>query len=123
MKIQGGFSLTLTGLISWLSKGLSRVLSSTKFKGINTLGLSLFYCPLSQPYMTTGKTTALTIQTFVGKVMTLLFNMLSTFGIAFLPRSNKHRHNFKKIEAGKLITVRQWEKITLHRLRGLSRGK
>ena len=44
---------------------------------------------LSHPYMTTGKIIALTIQTFVGKVMSLLFNMLSRFVIAFLPRS-KH---------------------------------
>ena len=42
---------------------------------------------LSHPYMTTGKTIALTIQTFVGKVTSLLFNMLSRFVIAFLPRS------------------------------------
>ena len=42
---------------------------------------------LSHPYMTTGKTTALTRQTFVGKVMSLLFNMLSRFIIAFLPWS------------------------------------
>ena len=41
----------------------------------------------SHPYMTTGKTIALTIQTLVGKVMSLLFNMLSRFVIAFLPRS------------------------------------
>ena len=40
---------------------------------------------LSHPYMTTGKTIALTIQTFVAKVMSLLFNTLSRFGIAFLP--------------------------------------
>ena len=39
----------------------------------------------SHPYMTTGKTVALTIQNFVTKVMSLLFNMLSTFIIAFLP--------------------------------------
>ena len=44
---------------------------------------------LSHPYMTTGKTIALTIWTFVGKVMSLLFNMLSRLVIAFLPRS-KH---------------------------------
>ena len=44
---------------------------------------------LSQPYMATAKTIALTIWTFVGKVMSLLFNMLSRFVIAFLPRS-KH---------------------------------
>ena len=44
---------------------------------------------LSCPYMTTGKTIALTRQTFVGKVTSLLFNMLSRLVIAFLPRS-KH---------------------------------
>ena len=44
---------------------------------------------LSHPYLTTGKTKALTRWTFVGKVMSLLFNMLSRLGIAFLPRS-KH---------------------------------
>ena len=42
---------------------------------------------LSHPYMTTGKTIALTVQTFVGKVMSLLLKMLSRFVIAFLPRS------------------------------------
>ena len=43
---------------------------------------------LSQPYMTTGRTLALTIWTFVGIAMFLLFNTLSRFVIAFLPRSN-----------------------------------
>ena len=47
-----------------------------------------FIVQLSHPYMTTGKTIALTRQTFVGKVMSLLFNMLSRLLIAFLPRSN-----------------------------------
>ena len=46
-----------------------------------------FMVQLSHPYMTTGKTIALTIGTFVSKVMSLLFNMLSRFLIAFLPRS------------------------------------
>ena len=56
---------------------------------------SLFWCSafftvqLSHPYMTTGKTIALTRRTFVGKVMSLLFNMLSRLLITFLPRS-KH---------------------------------
>ena len=44
---------------------------------------------LSHPYMTIGKTIALTIWAFVGKVISLLFNMLSSFVMAFLPRS-KH---------------------------------
>ena len=48
---------------------------------------AFFMVQLSHPYMTTGKTVALTIQTFVGKVMPLLFNTLSRFVIAFLPRS------------------------------------
>ena len=50
---------------------------------------AFFTVHLSHPYMTTGKTIALTRQTFVGKVMSLLFNMLSGLVIAFLPRS-KH---------------------------------
>ena len=44
---------------------------------------------LSYPYMTTGKTIALTRQTFVGKVMSLLFNILSQLVIAFLPRTKR----------------------------------
>ena len=46
-----------------------------------------FIVQLSHPYMTTGKTIALTIWTFVGKVMSLLFNMLSRLVITFLPRN------------------------------------
>ena len=48
-----------------------------------------FMVQLSHPYMTTGKTIALTIRIFVGKVMSLLFNMLSRFVMAFLPRSKR----------------------------------
>ena len=50
---------------------------------------AFFMVQLSHPYMTTGKTTALTTQTFVSKVMSGLFNMLSRFVIAFLPRSKR----------------------------------
>ena len=50
---------------------------------------AFFIVQLSHPYKTTGKTTALTRQTFVGKVMSLLLNMLSRLVITFLPRS-KH---------------------------------
>ena len=53
---------------------------------------AFFILQLSHPYMTSGKTIALTRQTFVGKVMSLLFNMLSRLVIAFLPRS-KHLLN------------------------------
>ena len=50
---------------------------------------AFFMVQLSHPYMTTGKTIALTRQTFLGKVMSLLFNMLSRLVIAFHPR-RKH---------------------------------
>ena len=50
---------------------------------------AFFTVQLSHPYMTTGKTIALTGRTFVGKVMSLLFNMLSRLVITFLPRSKR----------------------------------
>ena len=50
---------------------------------------AVFTVQLSHPYITTGKTIALTRQTFVGKVMSLLFNMLSRLVITFLPRSKR----------------------------------
>ena len=50
---------------------------------------AFFTVQLSHPYMTTGKTLALTRRTFVGKVMSLLFNMLSSLVITFLPRSKR----------------------------------
>ena len=50
---------------------------------------AFFIVQLSHPYMTTGKTIALTRRTFVGKVMSLLFNMLSRLAMTFLPRSKR----------------------------------
>ena len=50
---------------------------------------AFFKVQLSHPYMTTGKTIALTRRTFVGKIMSLLFNMLSRLVIAFLPRNRR----------------------------------
>ena len=90
MNIQGWFPLGLTGLISLLSKGLSRVFSNTTVQKHQFFG-TFFIVQLSHPYMTTGKTIALTRRTFVDKVMSLLF-MLSRFVIAFLPRSKQQFH-------------------------------
>ena len=53
------------------------------------LDSAFFIVQLSHPYMTTGKTIALTRQTFVGKVMSLLFNMLSRLVVSLLPRSKR----------------------------------
>ena len=84
MNIQDWFPLGWTGWISLQSKGLSRVFSNTTVQSINSWALSFLYSPtLSHPYMTTGKTVALTRWSFVGKVISLLFNMLSRLVITF----------------------------------------
>ena len=80
----------MTGLISLLSKGLSRVYSNIiQFESIILWCSAFFMVQLSHPYMTTGKTIPLTRWTFVGRVMSLLFNMLSRLVITFLPRSKR----------------------------------
>ena len=76
------FPLGWTSWISLLSKGFSRVFSSTTVQKHQ-----FFDAQLSHLYMTTRKTIALTRRTFVGKVMSLLFNMLSGIFMAFLPWS------------------------------------
>ena len=95
------FSISLpneySGLISfrmdWLDplavQGTRRSLQHHSSTASILLHLAFFIVQLSHPYMTIGKTIAVTRQTFVGKVMSLLFTMLSRLVIAFLPRS-KH---------------------------------
>ena len=88
MNIQDWFPLGLTGWISLQSEGLSRRLLQHYNSKASILRRSAFFTiQLSHPCMTTGKTIALTRWTFVDKVMSLLFNMLSRFVIDFLPRS------------------------------------
>ena len=85
------------GLISfrvdWLDllavQGTLKSLLHHSSKASNFRHSAFFTVQLSHPYMTTGKIIALTIRTFVSKVMSLFFNILSGFVIAFLPRS-KH---------------------------------
>ena len=74
MNIQDWFPLGWTGLISLLSKGLSRIFSSTTVSKASILQHSAFFLvELSHLYMTTGKTIAFTIWTFVSNVLSLLF--------------------------------------------------
>ena len=94
MNIHGWFPLRLTGLISSQCKGLWRVFSSTTIKQTSILHCSAFFMDqISHLYMTTGKTIALTRQIFGSTVVSLLFNSLSRFVIAFLPRSKCHFFN------------------------------
>ena len=89
---------------------------------------TFFMVQPSHPYMTTGKTTALTIWSFVGKVMSLLFNTLSRFVIAFLPRSKRLLISWlqspstvilepKKIKS---VTVSNFPPSICHEMMGLS---
>ena len=79
MNIQDSFPLGLTVLA--IQRTLKRLLQHHSSKAL--IRSAFFMVQLAHPYMTTGKTTALTIQTFVSKVMPLLFNILSRFVIAF----------------------------------------
>ena len=111
VNIQSWFPLGLPGLISLLSKGLSRVFSSTTVQKHQFSRCSAFFMvQLSYLSMTSGQTIDLTIQTFVGKVMSLLFNMLSRFVIAFLPRS-------------KCLLISWLQSVTIHSYFGAQENK
>ena len=81
---QDWFPLGWTGWISLQSKGLSRVLQHHSSKASILWRSAFFILHLSHSHITTGKTIALTRWTFVSKVMSLLFNMLSRLVIDFL---------------------------------------
>ena len=90
MNIQGWFPLGLIRVDLLAVQGTLKSLLQHHSSRASILQLSDFFMvQLSHPHMTMGKTIALTRGTFVGKVMCLLFNMLSRFAITFLPRS-KH---------------------------------
>ena len=88
MNTQDRFPSGLTGWISLLSRGLSRIFSNITVQKHQFFGAQLsFIVQLSNPYMAIGKIIALTKWTFVEKVVSLFFNKLSMLVIAFLPRS------------------------------------
>ena len=86
MNTQDWSSLGWTGWISLQSKTLKSLLQHHSSKASILRCSAFFTVQLSHPYMTTGKTIAFIRRTFVGKVMSLLFNMLSRLVITFLPR-------------------------------------
>jgi len=87
MNIQDLFPLELTAWISLQSKGHSSLLQCHSSKASILWCSAFFMVQVLHPYMTTEKTINLTKWTFVVKVMSLLFNMLSRFVIVFLPRN------------------------------------
>ena len=91
MTIQDWFPLGWAGWTGWTAiQGTLKSLLQHHSSKASTLWCSVFFIvQLSHPYMTTGKTIALTRWTFVRKVTSLLFNKLSTLVITFLPRSKR----------------------------------
>ena len=85
----GRISFRMDWLDLLAAQGTLKSLLQHSSKASIPLCSAFFIVQLSHPYMITGETTALTRQTFAGKVMSLLFNMLSSLVIAFLPRSNR----------------------------------
>ena len=74
---------------------------------------AFFIVHLSHPHMTTGKTIALTRQTFVGKVMSLLFNMLSRLVIAFLPRSKRLLISWLQSPSAVILEPKEIKSVTV----------
>ena len=74
---------------------------------------AFFIVQVSHPFMTTGKTIALTRLTLVGKVMSLLFNMLSRFVIAFLPRSKRLLISWLQSPSAVILELKKMKSVTL----------
>ena len=85
---EGLFSFWINWFDLFEVQGILKTLLQNQFKGNSLWHSDFFITQLSHPYVTTGKIIALTIWTFIGRVMSLLFNMLSRLGIAFHPRTN-----------------------------------
>ena len=89
-EIPGLISFTMDWLDLWAVQGILKSLLQHHSSKASVLWHSAFFIvQLSHPYMTTGKTITFTRWTFVDKVMSLLFNMLSRLVITFLPRSKR----------------------------------
>ena len=95
------------------SKGLKESSPSRQFKSINSSVLSFFYSPTLTSIHDYWKTIALTIWTFVGKVMPLLFNMLSWFAIVFLPRSKHLLISWLQLPSAVILELKKIKSVTV----------
>ena len=113
MNIQGWFPSGWTGWISLQSKGLSRVFSNTTVQKHQFCSAQLSYSPTLTSYMTTWKTIVLTWWTFVGKVISLLFNMLCRLIITFLPRSKRLLTSWLQLPSSVILEPKKIKSITV----------
>ena len=114
MNIQGWFPLGLTAWISLLSKGLSKSLLQYLSLKASILWCSAFFVvQFSHTYLTTGKSIALTIQNFVGKVLSLLLNTVPRFVIAFLPRSRRLLISWLQLPFTVILEPKKMKSVTV----------
>ena len=114
MNTQDWFPLGWTGWISLLSKGLSRVFSNTTVQKHQFFGTQLSLWSNSHIHTWLLENCTLTMQTFVGKVMSLLFNMLSRLVIAFLPRSKRLLISWLQSQSAVILEPRKIKSDTFH---------
>ena len=113
MNIQVLFALELTGLISLQSKGLSRVFSNTTVQKHQLLSAQPSIGPTLTSIHDYWKIIALTIWTFVGKIIYLLSNMLSRFVITFLPRSKHHLISWLQSLSAMILEPKKINSVTV----------
>ena len=95
------------------SKGLSSLLQHHRSKASILRPSAFFMVQLSHPNMTTGKTIAWIIQTFISKVMSLPFNMLSMFSITFLPRSKCLLISWLQSQSAVILESKEIKSVTV----------
>ena len=111
MNIQVHFRIEWFDLLT-VQWALKSILQHHNSKASVLLHSAFFMVQLSHPYMTTGKTLALTIRTFVGKVMSLLFNILSRFVIALLPKNKYLLISWLQSLSVGILTPRKIKSVT-----------
>ena len=113
MNIQNWFPSGWTGWISLKSKGLLRVFSNTTVQKHQFFSTQLLYGPTLTSIHDHRKTIALTRRTFVGKVMSLLFNKLSRLSIAFLPRSKHLLISWLQSPSAVILELKEIKSVTV----------
>ena len=96
-----------------VQRTLKSLLQHHSSKALTLRCSGFFIVQLSHPYMTTGKTIALTRWTFLGKVMSLLFNVLSRLVIAFLPKSKRHLISWLQSPSAVILEPKKRKSVTV----------
>ena len=122
-----GYSGFISFRIDWFGllavQGTLRSLLRHNSKAAILWHSAFFMVQLSHPYLTTGQTMALTIWTFVRKVMSLLFSMLSKFFIAFLPRTKHLLISWLQSPSSVILEPKKIKKILLEKCTNISHNK